>query len=96
MLAVPTGVGWLCNRQQQARWEAVRAQGLRYGLHGLDALHHAAPRTSSSNLMPGYPQRSVPFTSECPVESPVGGGTKLGAWTARRSIPSENYPAVPV
>jgi restriction system protein len=41
VLAVLAGVGWLYNRQQQARWDAVRAQGLRYGLHELDALHHA-------------------------------------------------------
>ncbi|WP_308310579.1 hypothetical protein [Streptomyces sp. G3] len=39
-LAVLTGAGWLQSRRQQARWEAGRAQGLRYGLPQLDALHH--------------------------------------------------------
>ncbi|MEU5757110.1 restriction endonuclease [Streptomyces sp. NPDC047829] len=41
VLAVLAGAGWLYNRQQQAQWEAVRAQGLRYGLSQLDALHYS-------------------------------------------------------
>ncbi|MFF7870867.1 hypothetical protein ACFZCT_31000 [Streptomyces qaidamensis] len=35
------GIGWLSRRRQQARWDAARAQGLRYGLSQLDVLHHA-------------------------------------------------------
>jgi hypothetical protein len=41
VLAVLAGGGWLYQKQQQARWEATRAQGLRYGLSQLDALHHS-------------------------------------------------------
>jgi len=53
-------------------------------------------RASTLHRLVRRPGPSVPFTSECPVESPVGGDVKLGAWTATRSIPSENYPAGPV
>lgn len=41
VLAVLGGGGWLYQQQKKARWEAVRAQGLRNGLSQLDALHHS-------------------------------------------------------
>ncbi len=39
VFAVLAGAGWLYTRQQQDRWKALRAQGLRYGLPQFDALH---------------------------------------------------------
>ncbi|MEV5548625.1 restriction endonuclease [Streptomyces sp. NPDC052309] len=51
VLAVPAGAGWFYNRQQRARWEAVRAQGLRYGLSQLDALHHTRFEDAVRDLM---------------------------------------------
>lgn len=51
VLAVLAGIGWLSSRRQQARWEAVRAQGLRYGLSQLDALHHAKFEEAVRDLM---------------------------------------------
>ncbi|MEU6603019.1 restriction endonuclease [Streptomyces flaveolus] len=50
-LVVLAGGGWPYNRQQQARWEAVRAQGLRYGLAQLDALHHTRFEYAVRDLM---------------------------------------------
>ncbi|WP_436849456.1 hypothetical protein [Streptomyces massasporeus] len=41
VLDVLAGIGWLSYRWDQTRWEAVRAQALRYGPSQLDALHHA-------------------------------------------------------
>ncbi|MEV5440570.1 restriction endonuclease [Streptomyces sp. NPDC052682] len=70
VLAVLAGVGWLCNRQQQARWEAVRAQGLRYGLSQLDALHHSAFEEAIRDLM---------RRDGCRDAQRVGGGGDLGA-----------------
>ncbi|MFA3872859.1 restriction endonuclease [Streptomyces sp. MMCC 100] len=51
VLAVLGGAGRLYNRQQRARWEAVRAQGLRYGLPHLDALHHTRFEDAVRELM---------------------------------------------
>ncbi|MEV8597325.1 restriction endonuclease [Streptomyces sp. NPDC052012] len=51
VLAVLAGGGWLYNRQQQKRWEAVRARGLRYGLPQLDALHHTRFEDAVRDLM---------------------------------------------
>ncbi|KDN74844.1 restriction endonuclease [Streptomyces olindensis] len=70
VLAVLAGVGWLYNRQQQARWEAVRAQGLRYGLEQLDALHHAKFEEAVRDLM---------RRDGCRDAQRVGGGGDLGA-----------------
>ncbi|MEU7088030.1 restriction endonuclease [Streptomyces achromogenes] len=50
-LAVLAGGGWLHHRQQRARWEAVRAQSLRYGLAQLDALHHTRFEDAVRDLM---------------------------------------------
>lgn len=50
-LAVLLGAGRLHQRQQRARWEAVRAQGLRYGLPQLDALHHTRFEDAVRDLM---------------------------------------------
>ncbi|MGW6833870.1 hypothetical protein ACWGCI_10740 [Streptomyces sp. NPDC054949] len=41
VLALLGGGGWIYQQQQKAQREAVRAQGLRYGLSQLDALHHS-------------------------------------------------------
>ncbi|MFD6174310.1 restriction endonuclease [Streptomyces coeruleorubidus] len=70
VLAVLAGVGWLYNRQQQARWEAVRAQGLRYGLEQLDALHHAKFEEAVRDLM---------RRDGCRDAQRTGGGGDLGA-----------------
>ncbi|MFF6984506.1 restriction endonuclease [Streptomyces sp. NPDC008343] len=70
VLGVLTGAGRLYHRQQQARWEAVRAQGLRYGLAQLDALHHARFEDAVRELM----QRDG-----CPDAQRVGGRGDLGA-----------------
>ncbi|MFI2206757.1 restriction endonuclease [Streptomyces sp. NPDC020192] len=43
--------GWLYQRQQRARWEAARAQGLRYALPQLDALHHTRFEDAVRDLM---------------------------------------------
>ncbi|MBT3155209.1 restriction endonuclease [Streptomyces sp. CHD11] len=51
VLAGLAGAGWLYSRQQRVRWEAVRAQGLRYGLPQLDALHHTRFEDAVRELM---------------------------------------------
>ncbi len=51
VLAGLAGAGWLSSRRQRARWEAVRAQGLRYGLPQLDALHHTRFEDAVRDLM---------------------------------------------
>jgi restriction system protein len=51
VLAVLAGVGRLSSRREQARWEAVRAQGLRYALSQLDALHYAKFEEAVRDLM---------------------------------------------
>ncbi|MFD4136479.1 hypothetical protein [Streptomyces goshikiensis] len=38
--AVGAGWLWLRRRQEAARWEQVRAQGLRYAVEHLDSLRH--------------------------------------------------------
>ncbi|OQD51778.1 restriction endonuclease [Streptomyces phaeoluteigriseus] len=70
VLAVLAGAGWLYNRQQRAQWEAVRAQGLRYGLPQLDALHHTRFEDAVRDLM----QRD-----SCRDAQRVGGRGDLGA-----------------
>ncbi|MEV5176856.1 restriction endonuclease [Streptomyces flaveolus] len=70
LLAGLAGVGWLYNRQQRARWEAVRTQGLRYGLPQLDALHHTRFEDAISDLM---------RRDGCPDAQRVGGRGDLGA-----------------
>ncbi|MET9108351.1 restriction endonuclease [Streptomyces zhihengii] len=57
-------------RQQRARWEAVRAQGLRYGLPQLDALHHTRLEEAVRDLM---------RRDGCRDAQRVGGGGDLGA-----------------
>ncbi|MFF4756379.1 restriction endonuclease [Streptomyces sp. NPDC001270] len=51
VLAVFAGAGWLYRRQEAAAWERVRAQGLRYGLAQLDALHHTRFEDAVRELM---------------------------------------------
>lgn len=70
VLAGLVGAGWLSSRRQQARWEAVRAQGLRYGLPQLDALHHTRFEGAVRDLM----QRDG-----CRDAQRVGGRGDLGA-----------------
>ncbi|MGW0632902.1 restriction endonuclease [Streptomyces sp. NPDC002758] len=70
VLAVLAGAGWFCNRRQQARWEAVRAQGLRYGLPQLDVLHHSWFEDAIRELM---------RRDGCRDAQRVGGGGDLGA-----------------
>lgn len=70
VLGVLAGAGWLYHRQQHARWEAVRAQGLRYGLAQLDALHHARFEGAVRELM---------RRDGCPDAQRVGGRGDLGA-----------------
>ncbi|MCX5269979.1 restriction endonuclease [Streptomyces sp. NBC_00199] len=70
VLAALAGVGWFYNRQQQARWEAVRVQALRYGLAQLDALHHSRFEDAVRDLM---------RRDGCRDAQRVGGGGDLGA-----------------
>ncbi|RMB79498.1 restriction endonuclease [Streptomyces shenzhenensis] len=70
VLAVLVGVGWLYRRQQAAVWERVRAQGLRYGLPQLDALHHARFEDAVRDLM---------RRDGCRDAVRAGGGGDLGA-----------------
>ncbi|WP_415943674.1 MULTISPECIES: restriction endonuclease [Streptomyces] len=70
VLAVLAGAGWCSGRQQRARWEAVRAQGRRYGLPQLDALHHTRFEDAVRDLM---------HRDGCPDAQRVGGRGDLGA-----------------
>ena len=69
-LAVLACGGWLYQKQQGARWEAVRAQGLRYGLAQLDGLHHVRFEDVVRELM---------RRDGCRDAIRVGGGGDLGA-----------------
>lgn len=71
VLAVLAGAGWFYNRQQQARWEAVRAQGRRYGLPQLDVLHHSPVFEDAI--------RELMRRDGCRDAQRVGGGGDLGA-----------------
>ncbi|MFF2729743.1 restriction endonuclease [Streptomyces sp. NPDC058008] len=70
LLAVLAGGGRLYQRQQRAQWEAVRTQGLRYGLPQLDALHHTQFEEAVRDLM---------RRDGCQDALRVGGGGDLGA-----------------
>ncbi|MGW3028058.1 restriction endonuclease [Streptomyces sp. NPDC001221] len=70
VLAGLAGGGWLYSLQQRARWETVRAQGLRYGLPQLDALHHSRFEEAIRDLM---------HRDGCRDAQKVGGGGDLGA-----------------
>lgn len=69
-LAALAGGGWLYQKQQNARWEAVRAQGLRYELAQIDALHHSRFEDAVRDLM---------RRDGCRDAIRVGGGGDLGA-----------------
>ena len=69
-LAVLAGGSWLYQKHQQAQWEAVRAQGLRYRLSQLDALHHSRFEDAVRDLM---------LRDGCPDAVRVGGSGDLGA-----------------
>ncbi|MEV8550827.1 restriction endonuclease [Streptomyces glaucescens] len=69
-LAVLAGGARLHRRQQETRWEAVRAQGLRYDLSQLDALHHSRFEDAVRDLM---------RRDGCHDATRVGGGGDLGA-----------------
>ncbi|MEC3994905.1 restriction endonuclease [Actinacidiphila sp. DG2A-62] len=51
LLAGAAGGAWGYQRVQQTRWEAVRAQGLRYALSQLDTLHHRQFEHAVRDLM---------------------------------------------
>nr|WP_237550060.1 restriction endonuclease [Streptomyces sp. SID1034] len=51
VLAAAAGGAWLYQRGQRARWEQVRAQGLRYAMSQLDALHHREFEHAVRDLM---------------------------------------------
>lgn len=70
LLAALAGAGWVHSRRQRARWEAVRAQGLRYGLPQLDALHHSRFEDAIRDLM---------RRDGCRDAARVGGRGDLGA-----------------
>ncbi|MFH8342555.1 restriction endonuclease [Streptomyces sp. AM6-12] len=70
VLAAAAGAGRLCLKRQRARWDAVRAQGLRYGLAQLDALHHSRFEDAVRDLM---------HRDGCRDALRVGGGGDLGA-----------------
>ncbi|MFD7899898.1 hypothetical protein [Streptomyces sp. NPDC059743] len=69
-LAVSAGGGLLCQKQQRAQWEAVRADGLRYRLTQLDALHHSRFADGVRDLM---------HRDGCRNALRVGGGGDPGA-----------------
>ncbi|MGW1465960.1 restriction endonuclease [Streptomyces sp. NPDC002308] len=60
----------LHRRRRRSRWEAVRRQGLRYGLPHLDALHHSQFEDAVRDLM---------RRDGCREAVRVGGGGDLGA-----------------
>ncbi|QGZ47099.1 restriction endonuclease [Streptomyces sp. QHH-9511] len=70
VLALLAGAGWLYHRQQRAQREAVRAQGLSYGLPQLDALHHSQFEDAVRDLM---------RRDGCQDAQRVGGRGDLGA-----------------
>ncbi|MDT9686280.1 restriction endonuclease [Streptomyces sp. TRM76323] len=70
VLAAAAVSGRFHHKRQRARWEAVRAQGLRYGLAQLDALHHARFEEAVRDLM---------RRDGCQDAIRVGGGGDLGA-----------------
>ncbi|WHM35436.1 restriction endonuclease [Streptomyces sp. BPPL-273] len=70
VLAVVAGAGWLYGHQQRTQWEAVRAQGLRYGLPQLDALHYTRFEDAVRELM---------RRDGCRDAQRVGGRGDLGA-----------------
>ncbi|MFB9345996.1 restriction endonuclease [Streptomyces heliomycini] len=70
VVAVLVGAGRFHHRRQQARWEAVRARGLRYGLPQLDALHHTRFEDAVRDLM---------RRDGCQDARRVGGRGDLGA-----------------
>jgi restriction system protein len=70
VLAALAGIGWVQQRRQRARWEEVRARGLRYGLPQLDALHHAQFEHAVRELM---------RRDGCSDAVRVGGSGDLGA-----------------
>ncbi|MEU6460211.1 restriction endonuclease [Streptomyces sp. NPDC047065] len=70
VLAVLAGAAWLYHCQQRAQWEAVRAQGLRYGLPQLDGLHHTRFEDAVRELM---------HRDGCWDAQRVGGRGDLGA-----------------
>ncbi|MFJ1869672.1 restriction endonuclease [Streptomyces sp. NPDC088097] len=70
VLAGLAGGGWIYQQRQKTRWEAVRAQGLRYGLAQLDALHHSRFEDAVRDLM---------RRDGCQNAERVGGGGDLGA-----------------
>lgn len=69
-IAVLAGGGLLRQKRRDARWEAVRAQGLRYELPRLDALHHTRFEDAVRDLM---------RRDGCRDALRVGGGGDLGA-----------------
>lgn len=70
VLVALAGGGWFHQRRQKARWEEVRAQGLRFGLSQLDALHHTRFEDAVRDLM---------RRDGCRDAVRVGGGGDLGA-----------------
>ncbi|MEU9318453.1 restriction endonuclease [Streptomyces sp. NPDC048295] len=70
VLAVLAGGVLFHRKQQRARWEAVRTQGLRYGLTQLDNLHHTRFEDVVRELM---------HRDGCQDASRVGGAGDLGA-----------------
>ncbi|MFV2120439.1 restriction endonuclease, partial [Streptomyces sp. Act-28] len=69
-IALLVGGAWFHHRRQRARWEAVRARGLRYALSQLDALHHSRFEEAVRDLM---------RRDGCEDAVRVGGGGDLGA-----------------
>ncbi|MER7394626.1 restriction endonuclease [Streptomyces sp. NPDC000151] len=51
VIVAAAGGYWLHHRAQQARWERIRMQGLRYQLAQLDALHHRQFEHAIRDLM---------------------------------------------
>ncbi|MFF5932083.1 restriction endonuclease [Streptomyces sp. NPDC012508] len=70
VLTVLAGGGRLHRKRQRDRWQAVRAQGLRYALSELDALHHTRFEEAVRELM---------HRDGCQDAVRVGGGGDLGA-----------------
>lgn len=62
--------GWLRLRRDRARWQEVRARGLRYAIAQLDGLHHQEFEQAIRELM---------RRDGCPDAARVGGRGDLGA-----------------
>lgn len=70
LIAAAAGGAWLHRRREAARWNEVRARGLRYAMPQIDALHHRQFEEAVRDLM---------SRDGCPRAERVGGAGDNGA-----------------